>query len=81
MFDVNNRHLHYASVDPVQISYQQQIDNNEEKFRVWGAKSFFERKRAFEKIVMFDGFNTDSLSALIVEEMDLLLTRSEMSLS
>lgn len=64
----------------MEISYQQQIDNTEEKFRIWEAKSFFERKLAFGKIVMFDGFNTDHLSMLIADEMETLLTKSELSM-
>ena len=58
--------------------YQDQMEENEEKFRVWAEKCFHERKKAFHKTILLSAFHEDRLSDWLTEQMGLLLAKSEL---
>lgn len=79
MYHKENERSKQISFEIDGFGYQDVIDENAEKFRVWGNKCFFDRRQAFDRIVMFDGFHSDKLSILIANEMTLLLEKSEVA--
>lgn len=59
-------------------NYKHQMEENEEKFRVWANKCFHERKKAFCRAILLSGFHEDNLSEWLAEQMGLLLAKSEL---